>query len=75
MHVTFADGLTLASDVRGSDAVRNYFQSYWEKYEFSHSVIAGAVHSDDGCAFSFWQDKVPYTVNDAELSVCLDTNA
>lgn len=51
------DGLTLGSDVKGADEISKYFQAYWEKYQYKHSVIAGAVHSDDKSAFSFWQDQ------------------
>jgi hypothetical protein len=48
----------LGSDVKGADEISKYFQAYWEKYQYKHSVIAGAVHSDDKSAFSFWQDQV-----------------
>lgn len=51
------DGLTLGEDVRGADDIVHYFQTYFDKYDFTHNVIAGAVDSNDSTAFSFWRDE------------------
>lgn len=51
------DGLTLGDDIRGADNVVAYFQAYFDKYDFTHTVIAGAADSNNRTAFSFWRDE------------------
>jgi ketosteroid isomerase-like protein len=54
--VIHADGITLKQDVKGLQAVQQYWQKYFDTYEFKHEVIAGAVNKEDKVAFSFWAD-------------------
>ncbi len=35
-----------------------WLKAYFEKYEYLHEAIAGAVNEDEWTAFSFWYDKV-----------------
>jgi len=51
-----ADGITLKQDVKGLEAVKQYWKKYFDTYQFKHEVIAGAVDKDDKVAFSFWAD-------------------
>lgn len=45
-------------DVKGLEAVKQYWKKYFDTYQFKHEVIAGAVDKDDKVAFSFWANVV-----------------
>jgi len=55
--IVHKDGISLGNDVTGKSAVKEWIQSYIDKYEFTHDVICGAVDEQAQVTFSFWQDK------------------
>ena len=52
-----AISLCLQNDLTGVDAAKNYWQAYFDKYTFEHTVLAGAEDSASRVAFVFWLDK------------------
>lgn len=54
--VLHKDQVTLREDLTGKQALKQWLQSYSQKYTFQHEVIAGAAHTDN-YIFSFWVDK------------------
>lgn len=57
-----ADGLSLGADLHGKKDASDWFKAYFDRYNFSHECITGAVSDKvtgvpGGVAFSFWQDK------------------
>ncbi|KAK9823466.1 hypothetical protein WJX72_002931 [[Myrmecia] bisecta] len=55
--VLHADGLILEKDIQGLDAVRDYYQSFFKNYNFSHTLICAAVNETDNTSFTFWVEE------------------
>ncbi|KAK9823774.1 hypothetical protein WJX72_005413 [[Myrmecia] bisecta] len=51
------DAITIQADVKGVDDVKQYFQSYFDKYSFKHVAVCGAVDEKANVAFSFAVDQ------------------
>eukprot|EP00891_Asterochloris_glomerata_P007219 jgi/Astpho2/7219/Aster-01532 len=54
--VLHKDSVTLQSDLKGLDQVKNYYRGYAAKYDYKHSVLASAAWLKDNIAFTFTLD-------------------
>ncbi|KAK9823467.1 hypothetical protein WJX72_002935 [[Myrmecia] bisecta] len=55
--ILHADGITLQQDVKGLDALKDYFHTLFRNYEFNHALICSAVNENDSITFKFWVEE------------------
>lgn len=51
------DGISLGDDVKGKQSVLDWNKAYFEKYDYKHESVVGAVNDEDNVIFSFWTDE------------------
>lgn len=55
-YILRKDNVGLRKDLNGPEEAKKWVSAYYDKYNYEHEAIAGAVDENDNIAFSFWLD-------------------